>query len=231
MDLITYLEENSKIHRQFIDDFFEYYEYNNFYIDIENIIQWCKIEDKELFRKEVIEKYKKDVNYIEQDNKIYVNGLTCKMLINDDKVRNDFYELEHLVNKYNRYKIKKLKKKIRLLKKSLKDNNKVFINTIKNIDDGKITNDIEYKKDNDDEYIINFSNYIKWFLIGFIFIRLILLIIAYNSSCSNSEWKCYSRFNTVGNIIKFCILFILIIKFFSLFCSSYLISFIKNKLI
>jgi hypothetical protein len=230
MDLITYLEENSNINRKFIDDFFGYYEYNNFYIDLENIIQWCKIEDKEIFRKEVIEKYKKEVNYIEQDNNIFVNGLTCKMIINNYDIKNDYYKLEYLVNKYNRYKIKKLKKRIRILKKSLQDSRIKYINN-KEYNDKKTIEKINDNEENIEESINSFNNYMRWFIIGLIIGRLILICYTYFNICGkyNEENKCNSKFEIIGKIIKYIIIFVFLIKLFSLFCSSYLVLFIEKN--
>jgi hypothetical protein len=224
MDLLTYLEENSKIDSIFIEDFFEYYEYNQYYIDLENVMKWCKVENKEEYKKNVIEKYKEEIDYVKRGDKILLNALTFKLAVDDNDIRNKFFELEHLANKYNKYRIRKLKRQVKMLKKSLEENNKVVINTIKNI------NDVNVEYDEPIEYRFRFENFMKWLLIGMIVGRVIYIIYSCCSLCSGVS-KCESKLDTAGNIFKYIVIFILVIKIVSLICSSFIISNISKKMI
>jgi hypothetical protein len=231
MDLITYLEENSNIDSEFIEDIFGNIEYND-NINLDIVLKWNNIENKEEYKKEFIEKEK----YILENEKILIDLTLVKKLMNEEN-RLKIYTLENLVNKYQKYKIKKLKKRLRILNKSLKDNNKVVLNTINSIQN-------ESEKKNIPIYDINnlecnicplqskydftniFNNMIFYILLGLMIIRIIIIL-----------FSLFSSYNHIGNniflsifnkITIFILIAIIIVKIFLLLSSSILIASIKK---
>jgi len=122
MDLIEFLKKYSKINNKFIEDFFSLYNIDNnneFIIDLENIAKWLKTKKGDL--KETLENsYQLNIDYI--INKTYKTGkkgapkeeillsIKCfKLLCMQSRtkkaieVREYFYSLEELIDKYKNY--------------------------------------------------------------------------------------------------------------------------------
>jgi phage anti-repressor protein len=131
MNLTNFLKIYSKVSNKFIDDFFSLYDLNNknvFIINLENIAKWLNTKKGKI--KETLENsYKIKIDYI--INKLEKTGLKgapkeeilltvkCfKLLCMQSRthkaieVREYFYSLEELIDKYKNYIIEGLKDKI-----------------------------------------------------------------------------------------------------------------------
>jgi phage anti-repressor protein len=148
MNIIDFLKTYSKISNKFIDDFFGLYELNNkddFIINLENISKWLNAR-KDHLKETLINSYQLNIDYI--INKTKSNGkkgapienilltVKCfKLLCMQSRtkkaveVREYFYSLEELIDKYKNYIIEGLKDKIN----KLENNQKPKINHTKGI--------------------------------------------------------------------------------------------------
>jgi len=147
MDLIEFLKKYSNINNKFIDDFFSLYDINNknkFIIDLDKVSKWL-ISKKGNLKNTLMKSYELNKDYIV--NKINNNKvgppkeeilltIKCfKMLCMHSKtkksieVREYFYGLEELIDKYKNYIIEGLNDKI----KKLENNQKPKINPSKGI--------------------------------------------------------------------------------------------------
>lgn len=147
MNLIEFLKTYSKISNDFIDDFFSLYDINNkniFIIDLVKLSKWLG-STKGKIKKTLINSYKLNTDYIVNKFKTNKVGapkeeilltIKCfKMLCMNSKtkksneVREYFYKLEELIDKYKNYIIEGLNDKI----KKLENNQKPKVNPSKGI--------------------------------------------------------------------------------------------------
>ena len=148
MNLIDFLKTYSKISNKFIDDFFSLYDLDNkniFIINLENISKWLETKKGDL-KETLLNSYKLKVDYI--INKTDSNGkkgapreeilltVKCfKLLCMQSRtkkaveVREYFYALEELIDKYKNYIIEGLKDKII----KLENNQKPKVNSSKGV--------------------------------------------------------------------------------------------------
>jgi len=134
MNLIDFLKTYSKISNKFIDDFFSLYELDNknlFVINLKNIAKWLNTNKSDL-KETLNNSYQINIDYI--INKTKSNGkkgappeeilltVKCfKLLCMQSKtkksveVREYFYAIEELIDKYKNYIIEGLKDKINKL--------------------------------------------------------------------------------------------------------------------
>ena len=151
MDLVTFLKKHTKISNNFIDDFFGLYDPKdkyNFTIDVENVVKWLDMR-KDHMKDTLLYSYEENVDY-----KIIKNVKTAKdKIVGAPKqtilmtpkcfklmamqsrtkkaveVREYYYELEQVVDRYKEYIIQGLEEKI----KKLENNQKPKINSQKGV--------------------------------------------------------------------------------------------------
>lgn len=148
MDIVDFLKKYSKINNDFIDDFFGLYNYNdkyNFCIDLEKVAKWMQTLKGDL-KKTLINSYKKNIDYkiskkinngkVGKPKEIILLTPKCfKLLSMQSKtkkavqVREYYYELENVIDKYKNYIIEGLNQKI----KNLENNQKPKINPKKGV--------------------------------------------------------------------------------------------------
>jgi hypothetical protein len=148
MNLIEFLKTYTKINNKFIDDFFSLYDTKdkyNFSINIDAISKWFEMR-KDHIKKTLKESYIKNIDY--KIIKGELNGLKGKpketILLTPKcfklmamqsrtkkaiQVREYYYELEQVIDKYKEYIIKGLEDKI----KKLENNQKPKINPSKGV--------------------------------------------------------------------------------------------------
>ena len=148
MNLIEFLKKYSKVSNKFIDDFFNLYDINNknnFIINLENIVKWLNTK-KSKIKETLLNSYQLNIDYI--INKTSSNGkkgapkeeilltVKCfKLLCMQSRtqkaieVREYFYALEELIDKYKDYIIEGLKDKII----KLENNQKPKVNPSKGV--------------------------------------------------------------------------------------------------
>jgi len=148
MNLIEFLKTYSKINNKFIDDFFSLYDVNNnnsFIINLDKISEWLNTKKGDL-KETLTNSYKLNIDFI--INKTVSNGkkgapkenillsVRCfKLLCMQSRtkkaieVREYFYLLEELIDKYKNYIIEGLKDKIN----KLEHNQKPKVNPCKGI--------------------------------------------------------------------------------------------------
>lgn len=148
MNLIEFLKKYSKISNKFIDDFFSLYDLdnkNNFIIDLTKVAKWLDSK-KGKIKETLLNSYKLNIDYI--INKTSSNGrkgapkeeilltVKCfKLLCMQSRtkkaveVREYFYALEELIDKYKNYIIEGLKDKI----EKLENNQKPKVNPSKGV--------------------------------------------------------------------------------------------------
>jgi len=147
MDLIDFLKRYSNISNDFIDDFYSLYDKNDtneFIVNLDKIAEWLNTKKSDL-KKTLQKSYKLNTDYI--INKVKNNNkgapkeeilltIKCfKLLCMKSKtkksiqVREYFYGLEELIDKYKNYVIEGLNEKI----KKLENNQKPKINEKKGI--------------------------------------------------------------------------------------------------
>ena len=148
MDLIDFLKKYSKVSNKFINDFFGLYDINNkniFIINIENIAKWLNTKKGKL--KETLEiSYELNIDYIinktsstgkkgAPKEEILLTVKCFKLLCMQSRtqkaieVREYFYALEELIDKYKDYIIEGLKDKII----KLENNQKPKVNPSKGV--------------------------------------------------------------------------------------------------
>ena len=148
MDLVEFLKKYSKVSNKFIDDFFSLYDINNkdnFIINLENIVNWLNTKKSKI--KETLENsYEINIDYIinktirtgkrgAPKEEILLTVKCFKLLCMQSKttkaieVREYFFSLEELIDKYKNYIIEGLKDKIT----KLENNQKPKINPSKGI--------------------------------------------------------------------------------------------------
>jgi phage anti-repressor protein len=148
MNLIDFLKTYSKISNKFIDDFFSLYDLtnkNNFIIDLTKVAKWLDSK-KGKIKETLLNSYKLNIDYVV--NKTTSNGkkgapkeeilltVKCfKLLCMQSRtkkaveVREYFYALEELIDKYKNYIIEGLKDKI----EKLENNQKPKVNPSKGV--------------------------------------------------------------------------------------------------
>jgi hypothetical protein len=147
MDLITFLKLHSKINNTFIEDFFGFYNNDNKYnfcVDLDKISNWMNTRKSDL-KETLINSYKKNIDYTISKNKrgtpgpqpelILLTPKCFKLLAMQSKtkkaiqVREYYYELEEIVDRYKEYIIQGLQEKIN----KLENNQKPKINPSKGV--------------------------------------------------------------------------------------------------
>jgi len=134
MNLVEFLKKYSKVSNKFIDDFFSLYDINNkdsFIINLENIVNWLNTKKSKI--KETLENsYQLNIDYIinktpntgkkgAPKEEILLTVKCFKLLCMQSRtqkaieVREYFYSLEELIDKYKNYIIEGLKDKINKL--------------------------------------------------------------------------------------------------------------------
>jgi hypothetical protein len=138
MNLIDFLKKYSKINNDFIDDFFGLYDINNkfeFIINLDIVCKWLEIR-KDNIKKTLLYSYQENVDYkvtkkkdkkVGAPNEIILLTPKCfKILSMSSKskkavlVREYYYELEQLLDRYKDYIINGLKDKIEKLENNQK---------------------------------------------------------------------------------------------------------------
>ena len=146
MTLIEFLKKYSKINNDFIEDFFCLYDINNkfeFNIDLDIVCNWLNIR-KDNIKKTLIRSYQEKVDYIITKNKDNINpGAPKEIILLTPKcfkilsmsskskkavlVREYYYELEQILDRYKDYIIDGLKNKIEKLENNQKPTSFRFI--------------------------------------------------------------------------------------------------------
>ena len=139
---LDFLKKYSSISNTFLEDFFSLYNQNtsdnDFVIDLKNIAKWLKVNIKVL-RETLKKSYKKNIDYIDNSNKIQKKGSgghTLKITLltpncfkkicqltkskKGDEVREYFIKVEETLFKYKNYIIEGLEEKIKKLEKNQK---------------------------------------------------------------------------------------------------------------
>ncbi len=144
MNLIEFLKTYTKINNSFIDDFFGLYESKdkyNFSINIDIIAKWFEMR-KDHIKKTLTESYIKNIDYKiikgvssglkgKPSDTILLTPKCFKLMAMQSRtkkaiqVREYYYELEQILDKYKEYIIKSLEEKI----KKLENNQKPKINS------------------------------------------------------------------------------------------------------
>jgi phage anti-repressor protein len=147
MDLITFLKTHSKINNDFIEDFFSFYSNDNKYnfsVDLDKIAKWMNTRKSDL-KETLVNSYRQNIDYIIIKNKLGKSGVQPETILLTPKcfklmsmqsktkkaiqVREYYYELEEIVDKYKEYIIQGLVEKI----KKLENNQKPKINPTRGI--------------------------------------------------------------------------------------------------
>jgi hypothetical protein len=146
MNLIEFLKKYSKINNDFIEDFFGLYDINNkfeYNIDLDIVCKWLNIR-KDNIKKTLLYSYQEKVDYIITKNKDNVKaGAPKEIILLTPKcfkilsmssrskkavlVREYYYELEQILDKYKDYIINGLKDKIEKLENNQKPTSFRFI--------------------------------------------------------------------------------------------------------
>jgi phage anti-repressor protein len=139
---LDFLKKYSSISNTFLEDFFNLYNRNtsdnDFVIDLKNVAKWLKVNLKVL-RETLKKSYTKNIDYIDNSNKIQKKGSgghTLKMTLltpncfkkicqltkskKGDEVREYFIKVEETLFKYKNYIIEGLEEKIKKLEKNQK---------------------------------------------------------------------------------------------------------------
>jgi len=139
LELRDFLKKYSNISNLFIDDFFSLYtidtQNDDFIIDFDNLVKWLNIR-KDSLKRSLINNYIINIDY--KINKIkntkpgkpneiiMITGECCKKLCmlskteKSEEVRNYFISIEKLLNKYKKYIIEQLNKRIDILENNMK---------------------------------------------------------------------------------------------------------------
>ena len=148
MNLIEFLKTYSKVNNNFIDDFFSLYDTNdkyNFSINVDAIAKWFDMR-KDHIKKTLTESYKEKIDYKvikgvsngmkgKPKDTILLTPKCFKLMAMQSRtkkaiqVREYYYELEQILDKYKEYIIKGLEDKI----KKLENNQKPKINPSKGV--------------------------------------------------------------------------------------------------
>ena len=138
MDLISFLKTYSKINNDFIEDFFSFYNKDtkyNFCVNLDKIAKWMNTRKSDL-KETLINSYKQNIDYVITINKNGKSGVQPKLILLTPKcfklmamqsktkkavqVREYYYELEEVVDKYKEYIIQGLNDKIKKLENNQK---------------------------------------------------------------------------------------------------------------
>jgi len=138
MDLISFLKSHSKINNDFIEDFFSFYNRDNKYnfcVDLDKIAKWMNTRKSDL-KETLVNSYKQNIDYIITKNKNGKSGVQPETILLTPKcfklmsmqsktkkaiqVREYYYELEEIVDKYKEYIIQGLVDKINKLENNQK---------------------------------------------------------------------------------------------------------------
>jgi hypothetical protein len=147
INIIDFMKKYTKIDNNFIDDFFGLYDpddENNFSINIDVIAKWLNIR-KDNIKKTLKKSYKENEDYkINSTNTLYRGKPNEQILLTPkcfkimsmqskslkaDKVREYYYELEQVLDRYKEHIIYSLDKKINMLE----NNQKPIVNPRKGI--------------------------------------------------------------------------------------------------
>lgn len=148
MDLIEFLKTHTKINNEFIDDFFGIYDIKdkyNFSINIEKISKWMNIKKGDI-KETLVKSYKENIDYkITKGTSNGSRGKPREIILLTPKcfklmsmqsrtqkakqVREYYYELEQVLDRYKEYIIQGLKEKIN----RLENNQKPKINPSKGV--------------------------------------------------------------------------------------------------
>lgn len=141
MALVEFLKKYSKVNNNFIDDFYSLYDTVDKYkfcIDLEKVAEWLETR-KDCLKNTLERSYEKNTEYtIQNDNEnnnshggqnkelILISPKTFKKICiqsktsKADEVREFYYQLEELVDRYKDYIIKGLNKKVKQLEHNQK---------------------------------------------------------------------------------------------------------------
>ena len=139
MSLVDFLKKYTKINNEFIDDFFGLYDTKdkyNFCIDLDIIAKWMNVRKSD-FKETLLFSYKENIDYKIIKGKsngkvgkpketILLTPKCFKMMAMQSRtkkaveVREFYYELENVVDKYKDYIIEGLKEKIAILENNQK---------------------------------------------------------------------------------------------------------------